>query len=152
MAFHAYESTILTREPPPPPDPPYVHDNLVITQHMNGVTHYWLPCRNACILVLSNGFSVGCIISVLLHLALPFDAVDNVDADSASAVSTHVNPTSEGDITHQKVCATQYSITYCCPYANGSHVSSAMASLCNLVHSLGYKHIAEFVCMQNSMA
>ncbi|KAL0033065.1 hypothetical protein WJX79_000796 [Trebouxia sp. C0005] len=58
--------------------------------------------RNACILVLSNGFSVGCIISVLLHLALPFDAVDNVDADSASAVSTHVNPTAEGDITHQK--------------------------------------------------
>ena len=78
-----------------------------------------LPCRNACILVLSNGFSVGCIISVLLHLALPFDAVDNVDADSASAVSTHVNPTAEGDITHQKVWATQYSST-CCSYATAS--------------------------------
>ena len=62
-----------------------------------------LLCRNACILVLSNGFSVGCIISVLLHLLLPFDAVDNIDADSASAVSTHVNPTSESEMTHQKV-------------------------------------------------
>ena len=56
--------------------------------------------------MLSNGFSVGCIISVLLHLTLPFDAVDNVDADSASAVSKHVNPTDEADATHQKVACT----------------------------------------------
>ncbi len=91
-----------------------------------------LPCRNACILVLSNGFSVGCIISVLLHLALPFDAVDNVDADSASAVSTHVNPTAEGDITHQKVCATKYSRTYCCPYASGL-MSPAQQPVCAIL-------------------
>ncbi len=122
---------------PPPNPPPQVCENLVITQHMNGITHYCLRCRNACILVLSNGFSVGCIISVLLHLALPFDAVDNVDADSASAVSTHVNPTAEGDITHQKVCAKQYISTFCCPYANGPGAHSAMARLCNLVPRWG---------------
>ncbi|KAL3137001.1 hypothetical protein ABBQ32_006593 [Trebouxia sp. C0010 RCD-2024] len=58
--------------------------------------------RNACILVLSNGFSVGCIVSVLLHLILPFDAVDNVDADAASKMSSHVNPREEEDLTHQK--------------------------------------------------
>ena len=121
----------------PPHCPPQVRGNLVIAQHMNGIIHYCLPCRNACILVLSNGFSVGCIISVLLHLALPFDAVDNVDADSASAVSTHVNPTAEGDITHQKVCATQYSSAFCCPYASCTHASDATASLCNLVPHLG---------------
>jgi len=59
-------------------------------------------------LVLSNGFSVGCIISVLLHLALPFDAVDNVDADSASVIATHVNPSAEGDLAHQKVSTHVY--------------------------------------------
>ncbi|KAL3148343.1 hypothetical protein ABBQ38_013800 [Trebouxia sp. C0009 RCD-2024] len=58
--------------------------------------------RNACILVLSNGFSVGCIVSVLLHLILPFDAVDNVDADAASKMANHVNPQEEEDLTHQK--------------------------------------------------
>jgi len=61
-------------------------------------------------------------------LALPFDAVDNVDADSASAVSTHVNPAAEGDITHQKVCATKYSKTFWVSHANGTGVPSAMAS------------------------
>ena len=57
------------------------------------------------ILVLSNGFSIGCIVSVLLHLVLPFDAVDNVDAESASKVSSHVNPREAEDLTHQKVRA-----------------------------------------------
>ncbi|DBB13713.1 TPA: hypothetical protein ACH3X3_000728 [Trebouxia sp. C0006] len=83
--------------------------------------------RNACILVLSNGFSVGCIISVLLHLALPFDAVDNVDADSASAVSTHVNPTSEGDITHQK------GLVFAAPRVNETNMSRD--------HSHGNHHV-----------
>ena len=59
--------------------------------------------RNAIILVLSNGFSIGCIVSVLLHLILPFDAVDNVDADSASKMANHVNPREAQDLTHQKV-------------------------------------------------
>lgn len=86
------------------------HDSL--SAAVVAVTWQWF-CRNACILVLSNGFSVGCIISVLLHLALPFDAVDNVDADSASAVSKHVNPTAEEDITHQKVCAGWQQLLHC---------------------------------------
>lgn len=60
--------------------------------------------RNAIILVLSNGFSIGCIVAVFLHLLLPFDAVDNVDADSASKVADHVNPREAEDLTHHKVC------------------------------------------------
>lgn len=62
----------------------------------------WL-CRNAIILVLSNGFSIGCILSVFLHLVLPFDAVDAVDAGSASSLPTTVHPSSPEDIAQQKV-------------------------------------------------
>lgn len=62
-----------------------------------------VPCRNAIILVLSNGFSIGCILSVFLHLVLPFDAIDAVDAGSASALPTTVHPASSGDIAQQKV-------------------------------------------------
>ena len=62
-----------------------------------------LLCRNAIILVLSNGFSIGCILSVFLHLVLPFDAVDAVDAGSASSLPTTVHPSSPDDIAQQKV-------------------------------------------------
>ena len=71
--------------------------------------------RNAIILVLSNGFSIGCIVAVLLHLILPFDAVDNVDADSASKMANHVNPREAEDLTHQKVCYSTLLVFSICP-------------------------------------
>lgn len=95
-----------------------------------------VPCRNAIILVLSNGFSIGCILSVFLHLVLPFDAVDAVDAGSASALPTTVHPSSPDQITQQKVspdCLTlmlaadvqflQYAIVVPLSFPSGVHPS-----------------------------
>lgn len=34
-------------------------------------------CRDACILCLSNGFAIGCLISIILHLLLPEESDPN---------------------------------------------------------------------------
>ena len=32
-----------------------------------------LLCRDSCILLLSNGFAVGCLSSIILHLIIPME-------------------------------------------------------------------------------
>ena len=34
-------------------------------------THGLMMCRDALILVLSNGFAIGCIVAIVLHLIIP---------------------------------------------------------------------------------
>lgn len=55
-----------------------------------------LCCRDACILVLSNGFAVGCLITIILHLIIPEEHdYDNPD-DEIRSPEGHASFTTHG--------------------------------------------------------
>ena len=65
-------------------------------------------CRDACILVLSNGFAVGCLVTIILHLVIPDEHdIDNPD-DEIKSPEGHASFTTHGAGGHGRVPASFY--------------------------------------------
>ena len=76
-------------------------------------------CRNAVVLVLSNGFSIGCLSSVALNLLLPYE--QSTEMQNVSYVPGGVHPVDPNG----KIVDSDFEVSCCC----STHIQSVLSAL-----------------------
>lgn len=67
------------------PNPSFLGGHLGATSSRHVPEALMLCCRNACIIVLSSGYSIGFLAAVVLHLLLPMEAAATKDVTDVKA-------------------------------------------------------------------